>query len=64
MIEFKSFSKQVTGLTSKTTEENRSKLRQEVIDFINEEVKEENVISITEATPATSILTITVWYRK
>ncbi len=63
MIAFKSFTKQVTGLTSRTTEENRNKLRRRVVEFIMQEVGEENLITITEATPATSILTITVWYR-
>jgi hypothetical protein len=64
MIAFKSFGKQVTGFTSKNTDENRDKLREEVADYINNNIKAENVINITEYTHAASILNITVWYRE
>ncbi len=64
MIAFKSFGKQVTGFTSKNTDENRDKLREEVADYINNNIKSENVINITEYTHAASILNITVWYRE
>lgn len=63
MIKFKTFSKQITGLTAKSTNQNRDKLRQAAADFINQEVKAENLINVAESTHAASILTITVWYR-
>ena len=64
MITYKLFSKQVTGLTSKATAENRDKLRDEVMEAINQEIKAENVISIVELIPTAGVFTITVWYRK
>ncbi len=64
MIAFKSFGKQVTGFTSKNTDENRDKLREEVAEYLNGNIPTEDVINVTEYTHAASVLNITVWYKK
>ena len=64
MMTFKTFSKQTTGLSGKSTRNNRERLRQEAAAFINKEIKsEKNNINITESAMIGGALAITVWYR-
>lgn len=65
MIAHKTFTKQTTGLTGKTSLGNREKLRAKIEKFVTDEINEEAIISITEtATTVGGLFSITIWYRQ
>ena len=65
MISHKTFTAQALGFTGKDSLTKREKIRGKAEQFINSELKSEEVISITEyAKSVGSEFTVTVWYRK
>ena len=65
MIAHKTFTKQTTGLTGKAGLANREKLREEVSEFVNATINEQDVINITEtAMTVGGLFSITIWYRE
>ena len=64
MISHKTFTCNPIGLTSKNTQANKEKLRQQVEVFINAEAKTDGVISITETDSMGLPFSVTVWYQK
>ena len=64
MLTHKTFTAQTLGFTGKESLTKREKIRGKAEQFINSEIKPEEVISITEfAKSIGTEFTVTVWYR-
>jgi hypothetical protein len=65
VIAHKTFSEQTTSWTGQAALDNRDKLRDEAAEFVAAELREEDVISITETAMAVGgLFSVTVWYRE
>ena len=64
MIVHKNFTENTFSQNKQAALERQEYLRDEVEDFLSNEINEEDVINITEATSSALHYSITVWYRK
>jgi hypothetical protein len=65
VIAHRTFTEQTTGLTGQAALDNRDRLRDRAVEFVEAELDEGDLISIAETAMALGgLFSVTVWYKK